>query len=338
MRKQWVIVICLNLVLIGLIYNVTSISSLTFKKHMDILLADNENNFCCKLLGGGYVYTTTRGECPGTIVGMQECSGGSSSGSSGSTSSSSGSSGNNNNNSGNIGSSNNNNNSGNIGSSSNNNASNNNNQGVIQINPGNGSSNKSSCKVYYDSSCPVGAQCIPLSDSNCASLQLTSPCYRIMDCNNSGQTDNQDIQEEIKNEYCYIKKVDGKENDYCYGDNNYCFDFSEILAEKTKDTCYEDAACYLDSSKLYVMGKYSNRAGYQYYGTRCPACYKDDDDNYEWTDSPKRSEQLVKDVKTKDECVKPVSQKSYIFIGLIVVVAIALVVTIKSMIDRKNDS
>ena len=75
--------------------------------------------------------------------------------------------------------------------------------------------------------------------------------------------------------YCFIKKGNGTDNQYCEGTESYCSNLG--FTDKIDSTnCKESKACYLRTSdNTYVVGKFSGQSGYTYYGTTCPVkkCY-----------------------------------------------------------------
>lgn len=75
--------------------------------------------------------------------------------------------------------------------------------------------------------------------------------------------------------YCFIKRGNGTDNQYCNGTTSYCN--GKGFTEKVDSSnCGEDKACYLRTSdNTYVVGKFSGQSGYTYYGTTCPVkkCY-----------------------------------------------------------------
>lgn len=77
--------------------------------------------------------------------------------------------------------------------------------------------------------------------------------------------------------YCYIKRGNGTDNEYCYNTAAICEGqgFSEKI---NSSTCNETAQCYQKPDGTYVTGKYSGQPGYTPVGATCPstpaeACY-----------------------------------------------------------------
>ncbi len=135
-------------------------------------------------------------------------------------------------------------------------------------------------------------------------------------------------------EYCYVKRGNGTNNEYCFGNTDTsCVGYSEVVSGRTRETCTEDIACYQKTDGTYTVGKFDGQFGYQYFGTICPACYEDANGNYRWTNTPNANERPVAEINTIDKCVTPakISNNKIIYIILIVVVAIALFLVIKSL-------
>ena len=183
------------------------------------------------------------------------------------------------------------------------------------------------------------------TDADC-STNYCNPQTHLCEKNNSSQNNNNQTnnntnnnQQQEETAQCYVKRNVGTNNIYCYGTSEKCSGFSEIASGKTEYDCNENDACYEKTDGTYVLGKFDKQSEYKYYGMTCPACYEKENGDYYWTNTPKTNEKVVSEINTSSKCVTPnksiFSTKKIIFIVLIVVVAIALFVVLKSL---KNDN
>ena len=153
---------------------------------------------------------------------------------------------------------------------------------------------------------------------------------------NNGNDTNQQ-QEETKN--CYVRRGIGTNNEYCYGTSELCSGFSEVVTDKTEYNCNENDACYEKVDGTYALGKFDKQSGYQYYGMSCPACYEKENGEYYWTNTPVTNEKVISGINTSDKCITPskssLSNNKIALIGLIVVVAVAFFIVLKSLKNNK---
>ena len=103
---------------------------------------------------------------------------------------------------------------------------------------------------------------------------------------------------------CYVKRGNGTENEYYFGVSSDVF--PEEVPVDSEDKCDEQSLCYkVLKDNRYVFGKYAGQQGYEYVGTECPspACYKDVNGNYRWTDTPNQGETKVFEIMNQNDCV-----------------------------------
>ena len=152
---------------------------------------------------------------------------------------------------------------------------------------------------------------------------------------------------------CYVKRGNGKENEYCLGQQYNCKGFTEEVSGGGPNNCDEARACYMVvAENKYIIGKYSNQQGYEYVGVDCPvpACYKNVAGEYRWTDLPLSSETKVIDVLNQSDCVTPKvvpevtpdaspkkDNKTLLFIIIIItVIIIALILSSLLKSNKRN--
>ena len=85
----------------------------------------------------------------------------------------------------------------------------------------------------------------------------------------------------IEKSYCYFKKGNGTDNDYCYGTSGTCGKTGYTKMSKLdRNTCGENDKCYKKGNE-YVVGKFEGQKGYTLFSddvSKCeskpnPACY-----------------------------------------------------------------
>ena len=136
-----------------------------------------------------------------------------------------------------------------------------------------------------------------------------------------------EVKDDKKN--CYVNYGIGKENTYCYGKEEECKDFGELLEGKDEDSCKENDMCYRKTDGTYVVGKYSNQNGYIPSGDVCPACYKNTKGEYRWTNNPTSDEEKDSSITVESMCVtkttSSTSSSSTLKIILIILIIVVLV-------------
>lgn len=152
--------------------------------------------------------------------------------------------------------------------------------------------------------------------ANCAEYRCQSDnCCECMRCVAGGVSCNEcpddwtwnHTTNHCEKKMCYVKRGNGTDNEYCFGSSTYCqkSGYTELDRNKDSYNCGEQSACYKSiADNKYVAGRYSNQSGYEYVGSSCPspACYKNINDVYRWTDMPNNDEEKVIGIESEADC------------------------------------
>ena len=153
--------------------------------------------------------------------------------------------------------------------------------------------------------------------------------------NNNNNSSSNDSEEEV--EHCYMKIGSGEDNLYCYGTSTDCSDYDQVLDDVSRANCYEQNACYERNNKYYI-GKFSKQNDYTYYGSNCPACYKNSKGKYYWTSNPIDGDTLIEKIDLQEKCVTPFNyMKLILYIAIAIVIIVVIVIIVKLFIKKRRN-